>query len=80
MKHRKNPLNKKWDSLTDPVNSFVKYKKILKGRLDSNPTPSVKIQIMGGKVCLRCKGKSIAGRCQQKKKKKKFIDINVLPY
>ena len=30
--------------------------KILKGSLDSilSPSPSVKIQIMGGKICLRC--------------------------
>ena len=24
-----------------------------------SPSPSVKIQIMGGKVCLRCKGKTL---------------------
>ena len=37
-----------------------KVKKILKGSLDliSSPSPSVKIQIMGGKVCLRGKGKT----------------------
>ena len=36
---------------------LLKVEKILKGSLDSipSPTPSVKIQIMGGKVCLqRC--------------------------
>ena len=34
---------------------------ILKGSLDSipSPSPSVKLQIMGGKVCLRCKGKTL---------------------
>ena len=26
-----------------------------------SPSPSVKIQIMGGKVCLRCKGKILLG-------------------
>ena len=38
-----------------------KVEKILKGRLDSIPSPShsVKIQIMDGKVCLRCKGKTL---------------------
>ena len=38
-----------------------KVEKILKDRLDSipSPSPSVKIQIMGGKVCLRCKGKTL---------------------
>ena len=33
----------------------VKIENISKGSLDL--IPSVKIQIMGGKVCLRCKGK-----------------------
>ena len=38
-----------------------KVEKILKGKLDSipSPSPSVKIQIMGGKVCLWCKGKTL---------------------
>ena len=44
---------------------FVKNKrsKILKVSLDScpSPSPSVKIQIMGGKVCLRCIGKTLLG-------------------
>ena len=31
-----------------------KVENILKGSLDSIPSPSVKIQIMGGKVCLCC--------------------------
>ena len=38
-----------------------KVEKILKGSLDSIPSPSVKIQIMGEKVCLRCKGKTLQG-------------------
>jgi hypothetical protein len=40
-----------------------KVENILKGSLDSIPSPStsVKIQIMGGKVCLRCKGKTLLG-------------------
>jgi len=44
-----------------------KVEKILKGSLDSipSPSPSVKIQIMGGKVCF----------CQQTFKNKKFVDI-----
>jgi hypothetical protein len=42
--------------------------KILEDSLDSipSPSPSVKVQIMGGKVCLRCKGKTF---CFQK-----FVD------
>ena len=37
--------------------------KFLKGSLDliPSPPPSVKIQIMGGKICLRCKGKTLLG-------------------
>ena len=39
-----------------------KVEKILKGNLDliPSPSPSVKIQIMGGKVCWR-KGKTLQG-------------------
>jgi hypothetical protein len=40
---------------------YLKVEKILKGSLDSisSPSPSVKIKIMGSKVCLRCRGKSL---------------------
>jgi hypothetical protein len=40
-----------------------KVEQILKGSLDLIPTPSssVKIQIMGVKVCFRCKGKTLLG-------------------
>ena len=43
--------------------SFVFLKVEKKGSLDliPSPTPSVKIQIMGGKFCLRCKGKTLLG-------------------
>ena len=39
----------------------IKVEKILKGSLGSisSPLTSVKIQIMGGKVCLMCKGKTL---------------------
>ena len=59
---------------------FLKVEKILKGSLDLIPSPSVKIQIMGGKVCLMCKGKIIAGRCQQTFENKLTSPSNVLPY
>ena len=41
----------------------VKVEKILKGSLNliPSPSPSLKFQIMGGKVCLRCKGKTLLG-------------------
>ena len=45
------------------ANPPLKVKKILEGSLDSipSPSPSVKIQIMGGKVCSRWKGKTLLG-------------------
>ena len=60
-----------------------KVEKILKGRLDliSSPSPSVKIQVMGRKVCLRGKGKTLPG-VVNKLLKTKFVDIHqqCLPY
>ena len=44
----------------DPKN-VDKVKKVLKGSLDLIPSPSVKIQIMSGKVCLMCEGKILLG-------------------
>ena len=38
-----------------------KVEMIFKGSLDSILSPSVKIQIMGGKVCLMGKGKTLLG-------------------
>ena len=54
---------------------FYKVENILKGSLDSIPSPSMKIQFMGGKVCLRCKGKTLLGFCQQTFENKKIVDI-----
>ena len=49
------------------IYDILKVEKIWKVSLDSIPSPSVKIQIMGGKVCLRFNGKTF---CFQK-----FVDI-----
>ena len=51
--------------------SLIKVETILKGSLDviPSPSPSVKIQIVGEKVCLRCKNKTLLG-----------VVNNVLPY
>ena len=61
-----------------------KVEKILKGSLDSipSPSPSVKIQIMGRKVCLRWEGKNLLGIVNKLLKTKSFLTyaINVLPY
>ena len=61
-----------------------KVEKILKGSLDliPSPSPSVKIQIMGGKVCLMCKGKTLLGIVNKLLKTKRLLSSpsNVLPY
>ena len=53
-----------------------KVEKILKGSLDliPSPSPSVKIQIMGGKVCLMCTGKTFLGVVNKHLDTKKFVD------
>ena len=40
---------------------LFKVEIFLKDSLDLIPSSSVNIQIMGGKVCLRCKGKTLLG-------------------
>ena len=62
---------------------LVKVENILKGSLDSisSPSPSVKIQIMGRKVCLRCKGKTLLGVVNKLLETKSLLTSpnNVLP-
>ena len=61
---------------------LFKVEKILKGNLDFIPSPSVKIQIMGGKVRLRCKGKTLLGIANKLLAFKSLLTspCNVLPY
>ena len=63
---------------------LVKVEKILKGILDSIPSPlsSVKIQIVGGKVCLRYKGKTLLAIVNNLMRTKSILTspCNVLPY
>ena len=63
---------------------MIKVENILTGKLDSIPSPSqsVKIQIMGGKVCLRCKGKTLLGVVKEllKTNSMSTSPSNVLPY
>ena len=54
-------------------NGQAKVEKILKGSLDSISSSSMKIQIMGGKVCLRCEGKTLLG-IVNKFHVQKFVD------
>ena len=60
-----------------------KVEKILKGSLNSihSPSPSLKIQIMGGKVCFRCIGKTLLGVVNKLLKIKSLLTMpsNVLP-
>jgi hypothetical protein len=64
------------------IYDFHKVEKILKGSLDSIPSPSVKIQIMGGKVCLRSKSKTMLGMATNFSVFKSLLTSpsNVLPY
>ena len=61
-----------------------KVEKILEGSLDLilPPSPFVKIQIMGRKVSLRCKGKALLGIVNKLLKTKSLLTSpsNVLPY
>ena len=63
---------------------YINVENILKGSLDliPSPLPSVKIQIFGGKVCLRCKGKTLLGVVNKLLKTKSLLTspTNVLPY
>ena len=60
---------------------MCKVEKTLKGSLDSIPSPSplVKIQIMGGKVCLRCKNKTLLGVVNKLLKTKNQYCFSLLP-
>ena len=77
-------LNPKKYSLRPKLTFCFKVEKILKGSLNSIPSPSssVKIQIMAGKVCLRCKGKILLGVVNKLLKTKSLLTSpsNVLPY
>ena len=50
-------------SFSYKIQLVCKVEKILKGSLDSipSPSPSMKIQIIGRKVCLKCEGKTLLG-------------------
>ena len=62
---------------------YIKVENILIGSLDSIPSPSssVEIQIMGGKICMRCKGKTLLGVVNKLLKTKSLMTSpsNILP-
>ena len=53
--------------------ALTKVEKILEGSLDSFSSPSVKTQVMGGKVCLRCKDKTLLGVVNKLLETKSFL-------
>ena len=57
---------------------ITKVEKILEGSLDSILSPSVKIQIMGWKVCLRCNGKTLLGVVNKILKTKRLLQCFAL--
>ena len=62
MKQKRN-LDFRRTASMDAIHTGGKVEKILKVNLDSilSPSPSVKIQIMGGKICLRCEDETLLG-------------------
>ena len=77
---------KQIDEISDFISDSdpnVKVKKILEDSLDSisSPLPSVKMQNIGGKVCLRCKGKTLLDLVNKLLKTKCLLTTpsNVLP-
>ena len=73
-----------WGQGQDGFDILFEVEKILKVSLDSipSPSPAVKIQIMIGKVCLRCQGKTLLGVVTKLLKTKSLLTSprNVLPY
>ena len=64
------------------IENNFKIEKIKEDSLDSISSPSVKIQIMGRKVSLSCKGKTLLGVVNKLLKTISFLisPCNVLPY
>ena len=60
MKQKRN-LDFRRTASMDAIHTGGKVEKILKVNLDSTLSLSVKIQIMDGKICLRCTGKTLLG-------------------
>ena len=79
---RKKDATEKGARISSNARYPCKVEKKLKGSLDLIPSPSVKIQIMGGKVCLRCKGKTLQGVANNLLKKRSLLTSpsNFLPY
>ena len=75
-KSRRKTISEDKDSQSDVVQNINgKVEKILKGSLDLIPSPSpyVKIQIMCGKVCLKCGGIRLLGVVNKLLKSKSLL-------
>jgi hypothetical protein len=57
------------------IRAGIKVEKIYEYSKVSIPSPSVKIQIMGGKVCFRCKGKTLPGAVNKLLETKSLLTI-----
>ena len=75
---RKLPISCKFNSNGCQILHFDKVENTSKDSKDSIALPSVKTQIMDGKVCLRCRGKTLLG-VVNKLFLTKTSPINVLP-
>ena len=65
-------MSKTWAPFSTCNQIRYEVENFLKGSLDSIPSTSVKVQIMGGKVCLRYKGKTLLGDVSKLLKTKSF--------
>ena len=79
-----NAVHSQVGNFSPQIINFSKVENLFEGSLDLilSPPPSVKMQIMGGKVCLRCKGKTMLGIVNKLLKTKCLLTSpsNVLPY
>ena len=64
------------------ISTWLKIENIFEGTLNSISSPSVKIQIIGRKVCMRCKGKTLLVIVNEFTKRKSLLTSpgNPLPY
>ena len=73
-------LHKIWENMEMNMYIPCKVENILKGNLDWILSPLVKIQIIGGKVCLRCKGKTLQGIVNKLLKTKSLLTSPAMLY
>ena len=69
-------------NFTTLLHWFINSIKVEKSGSIPTPSPSVKIQILGGKVCFECKGKTLLGFVNKLLKTKSLLTSpsNIVPY